>query len=267
VWSERVVNMLIQTWKPWKVHFFLNTWMHREGIQLEKLWSLLQKVQDSPLQVVGVMSHFANADEIDASFDDVQIQVFEAWVQMVQDAWYIPQYLHHNNTAWLTRHQDSIFTASRTGLGMLWYSPFTKNDEAWKIYEELQPTLSVFSTVTAIQDLKAWDSVSYWQCWVASEDTRVAIIPFGYNEWLRRSLKDTRQVRWNDHYFPVVGTICMNLCCIDIGDAKVEIWDRIEVISNKKNSLNSVSCFAAVTETIVYEVLVNLDGFGKRVVV
>lgn len=265
--SEGVVNMLIHTWKPWKIHIFLNTGMNREWVSLEKLWSLLQKMQDSSLQVVGVMSHFANADEIDASFDDIQIQAFETWVQMVHDAWCTPQYLHHNNTAWLTRHQNGIFTASRTWIGMLWYSSFTTNNETWKIYEELQSALSVWSTVSTIQDLKAWDSVSYGQTWTTEKDTHIAVIPFGYNEWLRRSLKNKRQVKWNEQYFPVVGTICMNLCSIDIGDADMRLWDRIEIIGTKKNSQNSVSRFAELDETIVYEVLVNLDGFVRRVVV
>lgn len=265
--SHSVVDTLIQTWKAWKVHLFLNTGMHREGIQLQDLWVLLSKIKDSKLQVVGVMSHFANADEVDASFDDTQIDVFSAWVQMIRNAWYTPKYMHHNNTAWLARHLDTIFTASRAWLGLLWYSPFTVGDSIWNWYEDLQPALSVWSTVTAIQQLEEWDSVSYGQKWTSEKNTRIAIIPFGYNEWLRRSLRGKRQVRRNYTYFPVVGTICMNLCFIDIGDSDVKLWDRIEVISASKDLSNSVSRFAELDETIIYEVLVNLDGFGKRVIV
>jgi alanine racemase len=51
--------------------------MHREGVQLTTLPSLVSKIKHSKLQVVGVMSHFANADEVDASFDQIQIKQFD----------------------------------------------------------------------------------------------------------------------------------------------------------------------------------------------
>jgi alanine racemase len=214
-----------------------------------------------------VMSHFANADEVDASFDQIQIKQFDLWVQVVRDAWFEPEYIHHNNSAWLVRHQDAWFTASRVWLSLLWYNPFEESNILSEKYSYLKPALSVRSTITSIQHLNASESVSYWHRWTTEKKTTIASIPFGYNEWLRRSLRWKRQVRRNDQYFPVVGTICMNLCCIDIQDADVKLWDRVEVISNKKPSSNSVSRFTELDKTIVYEVLVNLDGLVKRVIV
>lgn len=211
------------------------------------------------------MSHFANADEHDASFDDIQIVKFREWVAMIHKAWYSPAYIHHNNSAWVVRHQDAWFTASRVWLSLLWYSPFERDNPQSEKYSSLKPSLSVRSTVTAIQHLQKWESVSYWHRWTAEKKTTIAVIPFGYNEWLRRSLRWKWHVRRGEQYFPVVGTICMNLCCIDIGGADVRLWDRIEVIANHKDSPNSMSRFAVLDETIVYEVLVNLDSFGRRV--
>lgn len=267
VWSIRVLDVLLQTWKPWKVHLFLNTWMHREGVQLYELSNLLLRLKQSNLQIVGVMSHFANADENDASFDEIQIEEFMQWVEIIRKAWFDPQYIHHNNSAWLVKHTNAIFTASRTWLWLFGYSPFEESNQLSNYYYDLKPVLTVRSTITAIQKLKVWESVSYGHKWTTKKDTTIAVIPFGYNEWLKRSLRWKRQVKRNDQYFSIVWAICMNLCCIDIHEANVKLWDPIEVIGSKKKATNSINRFAELDNTIVYEVLVNLDSFMKKVVI
>jgi len=129
------------------------------------------------------MSHFANADEPNSSFCDTQIVQFKKMLSLVRQYNFDPIYIHIWNSAGIAKIDDDEFTAWRSWIAFYGYSPLVDDDPYAEIYKNLQPALSVQSTVVALQRITAWDIVSYGGRFVAPEDMMVASIPFGYTEW------------------------------------------------------------------------------------
>lgn len=267
VYNLTTLQALIKTRKKRKIHLFLNTGMNREGIQVQELWGFLDSLKWSKIALEWVMSHFANADELDSSFCEIQVEKFKEMYDLIVQYWFSPQYKHIQNSAWSAKIQDPLFTACRSGIAFYGYSPLSVEDIHSEKFHNLRPALSVQSTIVALQRLRAWDIVSYGGKFVAPQDMTNATIPFGYTEWLQRALRDQWQVKRNDVYLPLIGTICMNISVLDTLWNDVQAGDAVEVISRETDAPNTILQFAKKLSTVPYEVLVNLDPKAKRIVI
>lgn len=267
IYNISTLQALIQTKKKRKIHLFLNTGMNREGIQLHDLWGFLELLRWSKIELEWVMSHLANADKLDSSMCDTQITNFKQMDQLISQYGFSPSYKHIQNSAGIAKISDPYFNVCRSGIACYGYSPLWEDDPYNERYAELRPALEVTSTIVAINRIKQWDIVSYGGRYVAPEDMTVATIPFGYTEWLSRSLRDQWSMTQNDHILPILGTICMNLCIVDTRWQPLSVGDQVTVISSDPTTPNTIQSFADKTGTISYEVLVNLDSKARRVVV
>lgn len=130
------------------------------------------------------MSHFANADELDRSFDLQQIDTFKHLYSKIKQ---YPcasslHYRHINNSAGTAKYNDPFFSAHRSGLAFYGYSPLLPSDPAYSLLVPLLPALTVSTTVVALQELLPNDLVSYGGKRTAHETCITATIPFGYYE-------------------------------------------------------------------------------------
>ncbi len=267
VWSLHLLRYFIDAWKRVTLHLFLNTWMNREWMQRPQLREAVRLLQNAPyITVEWVMSHFANADEVDRSFCDNQYEQFVAMGQYVEDHCGELLWKHIWNSASCLVDQYEYCTAWRSWLALYWYSPFASVDD-WA-ENALRPALSVESTIISIQDLEVWDWVSYGQTWSADSPVRVASLAFGYAEWLRRSLSDSGWlIQWHDQFFPLVGRVCMNLSTICVDTQSVRVWDRVTLFSADPHAPNSIAAYARAVGSIPYEVLVWFSPHVRRVLV
>ncbi len=267
IYTTDTLRALIATRKPRNVHLFLNTWMNREGIQSWDLSEFLTLIQWSNIRIEWVLSHFANADELDHSFCTIQIEQYKKMYEKIMLAWFDPVYRHIWNTAAMAKIQDPFFNARRSGLWFYGYSPLSEEDKYSAAFWDVRPALEVRSTIVWIQHITAWEIVSYGWSYKAKENMSVATVPYGYTEWLTRQLKNNRKVLWNWTSLEQLWTICMNLCMIDTQWLDVKIWDKVTIISSEISSPNTIIEFALKTNTIPYEVLVNLDPKAKRILI
>ena len=268
VYNITVLKALIEQGKKYSIHLFLNTGMNREGIQFHELDVVLKLLkQQSVLNLEWVMSHLANADELNHSFCKTQVAQFTRMYELILEAGFDPARRHIGNSAGMSRIYDPLFNAWRTGLATYGYNPLLAEDPQHEKYTALEPALRITTTVVSLQDLRPGDMVSYGWHFKADTASKTATIPFGYHEWLSRKLTNNWSVKWKDQYLPLVGAICMNLSCLDTLGHDVQVGDEIEIISRDKNVPHTIQAFADKTGTISYEVLVNLDWKAKRVIV
>ncbi|USN57058.1 MAG: alanine racemase [Candidatus Peribacteria bacterium] len=199
------IQALIDTDKPRNIHLFLNTGMNREGFQEQDIPQVIQLFTSCPpyeggrseatggfchnkIKIVGIMSHFANADQINDSYNQTQIDRFKTIYQQIEEGLSLtayscqPQYIHINNSAGISKNHDPFFTASRAGLAFYGYNPLESDDPHYPDYHDLRPALRLISTITSIQHLQPGESISYGHKWTTSEPTTIATIPFGYHE-------------------------------------------------------------------------------------
>ncbi len=254
--------------KEARIHIFLNTGMNREWIDEDNLVKFLEVLKLYPkIEVTGVMSHFHSADKVYSNCIDDQIEKFKKMYYLIVNAWYNPTRRHIWNSAWMMKMKDDFFNAFRPGLAMYGYNPLEQSDEKFVQWKKLKPALTIESRIVSLHDLWYGQWVSYGQEYKAYTTEKVATIPFGYAEWLPRSVswKVMFSNGWRK-YFKQVWNICMNMCSILV-DWSTNLYDGIEIISENVSSKNTLKGLVEQSGMITYEFLVKLDRGIRREVI
>lgn len=144
----------------------------------------------------------------------------------------------------------------RLGIGLYGISPEPE------IQRQLSLVSKVKTRISQIKPIPAGESVGYNRKWVAERDSRLAIIPIGYADGLSRRLGyGNGQVTINGHHAPIIGSICMDMCFIDVTEVDCQEGDEV-VIFGDAELLQQMSQAAG---TIPYEVLTSVSPRVKRV--
>ena len=117
--------------------------------------------------------------------------------------------------------------------------------------------------VIQVQTLKKGVPVSYGQRYVTRRNSRIATLPVGYADGLSRRLSNNMEFLIKSKRVKQVGTICMDMCLVDVTDIPdIEIEEEAVIFGSQGKSQILVEELAAQAETIPYEILC---GVGKRV--
>lgn len=254
--------------KEVRIHIFLNTGMNREWIDEENMDKFIEILKKYPqIDLTGVMSHLHSADKIYGNYIDEQIDKFKKMYYQIVNAGYAPMWRHIWNSAGLMKIKDDFFNAFRPGLAMYGYNPLQESDENFAQWKKLKPALSIDSRVICLHDLQYSQWVSYGRDYTTMWTEKVATIPFGYAEWLPKSLsgKIIFSNGWRK-YFKQIGAICMNICSVLV-DWSVNLYDEIEIISENQSSKNTVKSLVEQNWMIIYEFLVKLDRGIRREII
>lgn len=221
-----------------RVHVKLDTGLGRNGFtpdQLEEFLAAMQAAQEGQaarestagarggIRIVGVMTHFAVADEPDNPFTETQLQVLDAGVERVREALRRangalgdPERLDvhaANSPAALTR-SPVPGTLARVGLATYGLSPFEGRTPADL---GLRPALSLHSSVLAVKDVPAGHGASYGLVYTAPQDTRFALVGGGYADGIPRSASGRAEVVIHGRRYPQVGRVAMDQIVVDLG--------------------------------------------------
>jgi alanine racemase len=184
------------------VHLKVDTGMGRFGMSPEEAGSV------DPERVVGVMSHFATADEADAGFVNRQLEVFAAVAERFPNA-----VKHIANSAATLAVPEARFDAVRCGVGLYGLSPFAGDPRD----QGLAPVLSWRSQVAQAKTLQRGESTGYGRRFIAERETRIGLVPVGYGDGFRRGLSGT-EVLVDGARRRVLGTISMDSFAVELGD-------------------------------------------------
>jgi alanine racemase len=198
-----------------RVHVKLDSGMGRLGTRdPEEASRVVAAVQRaSELELAGVMTHFATADDLhDDGFFDQQLELFAGWARAVK-AEHPGTIVHAANSAAMLRDEASHFDMVRCGIAIYGMDPFGRDPFA----RQLEPALELRSYVAEVKRCAAGDSAGYGRRFVAERDTHLGVIPIGYGDGWRRGLSDNADVLIAGHRYPVVGTVSMDTLTVDLG--------------------------------------------------
>ncbi|MBI5414729.1 alanine racemase [Candidatus Peregrinibacteria bacterium] len=251
-----------------KIHLMVNTGMNREGILLAQIQPLLEVIAHHDfLELEGVFSHFADADDPENSYTDFQMQKFHECLNLLEAKGFCPKYVHFGNSAGVLKIYDERINSYRLGIGLYGYCPLFSDDALYAKLQNLKPALRVVSTVVHTQFLSKGEKVGYNCTFEAQNDMTLGVIPAGYYECIPRSLSNTGFLKIREHFVPIIGRVCMNLTCFDEQNTNAKVGDEIVVISEKKEDANSIEHIAKACGTIPYEILVKISESIRRKVV
>jgi len=247
-WTEEVAEAA-----P-RVHVKLDTGMGRLGTKDRELALRLAARPN----VVGLMTHFATADEPGDDFFDAQLAAFREFVEAVgRDDLLV----HAANSAAALRDPASHFDMVRCGVAIYGMDPFGDDPAA----HDLEPALSLRSWVGAVRRFEAGDSAGYGRRWTAPEPTLVATVPIGYGDGWRRGLTNNCDVLIRGRRHPLVGTVSMDNVTVALGpDADIQVGDEVVLIGAQGEERILAEEVARRLDTINYEVTCALTPRVRR---
>ena len=240
------------------IHLKIDTGMHRLGFDPEDLDELMTILKENPkLKVEGIFTHFSSSDSPNEdAFTKAQAALFDkAYDEITSELGYRPT-KHACNSPGMVRWPEYHYDMVRLGIGLHGFDPVGKLD--------LQHTSTLKTIVSQIQELKAGETVGYSRKGKLERDSKIAIIPIGYEDgYLRVFGNGNGRVTINGKPCPSIGNICMDMTMVDVTEAEVEEGDEVIVFGSSP----TIADLAAWSKTIPYEILTNVSNRVKRIFV
>ena len=257
-----------------RVHLEVDTGMSRGGALNE--WSELVRsakaYQDSGLiEVIGIWSHFARADESGHEFNKKQLENFKSAVAEAKSVGTTPQVIHLSNSAAAINDVDSHFDLLRLGIAIYGLSPdFSHMGSSEKL--NLKPAMSIRARIHLVKDVPAGSQVGYGGSAVTKVDTKLGVIAMGYSDGIPRNANSEAGVLVGNKRAPIIGRVSMDQFVVDLGrDSSAKAGDWAYIIgSNPSDSYTSASSYtadswASASATINYEIVTRIAARVKRI--
>jgi alanine racemase len=265
VWSEHHVRAVAEQGGG-RVHVKLDSGMGRLGTrdahEATRVLALARELRG--VEPVGLMSHFATADDVDDDgFFAHQLGTFARWAQERKDEQ--PRLLvHAANSAALLRDPGAHFDMARCGIAGYGMDPFGEDAAA----RGLEPALELSSYVADVKPCRAGESAGYGRRFVAEHDTQLGVLPIGYGDGWRRALSNNADVLIAGERRPLVGTVSMDNVTIDLGndaDGALLRGRPATLIGRDGEQLITAEELARRLQTINYEITCALSPRVARV--
>jgi alanine racemase len=290
VWSldqlEPLARAAVQQHKQLPVHLELDTGMSRQGcVPGKQLDRLLQWFAAHPsLALDGVMTHFASAEIAGSLQTSDQQQRFERAIQQVHAAGLTPAWIHAGNSStidspidpvehsgrWLSRlaHTVAARPMVRSGLSLYGYCLPVEPEQGYAgqasslLTSHLQPVMTWKARVLDVRSIDPGTRVGYNGTFTASAPMRLALLPIGYADGLRRELSASSPssggwVNFGSDRAPIVGRISMNLTSVDVtAIPSVRPGDEAHVLGPGITAADH----ARFAHTIPYEILCGIKA-------
>jgi alanine racemase len=269
VWGEELLTDAAQAaadlGKVARVHVKLDTGMGRFGVRDPERASRLvaAAAADPHVELVGVMTHFATADEFGDDFFGEQLRRFANWALGVKRE-YPAVLVHAANSAAVLRDPAAHFDMVRCGIAIYGMDPFGDDPLA----RGLEPALELSSYVAAVKRCRAGESTGYGRRFLAARETHLGLLPIGYGDGWRRGLSGNAEALIAGRRHPLVGTVSMDSVAVDLGPdptVRALLGQPVVLIGSQGAERITTEELARRLDTINYEITCGLTARVMRV--
>jgi alanine racemase len=246
-------------------HLKVDTGMGRLGFRVDKLDEVLPVLRNlKSLNMSGLMSHLAVADEPQRPLTTAQYDLFSAVIDRVETFGFRPFYRHIANSAGIYSRALNGCNLVRPGISL--YGGLTGGPFAHPFSQN--PVMRFTSQVAQLKDVPPGEGLSYGHRFVTSRQSRVAAIPVGYADGYNRLLTNCGEVLIHGRRAPVVGTVCMDWILIDVTSfPDIQVGDQVTLLGRDSDDIITAEEWADKIGTITYEVFCNISKRVPRVAV
>ncbi len=245
-----------------KIHIKIDTGMSRLGFGCDgHTASIIQSIAELPgLDIEGIFTHFASADEADTSYTKYQFDKFLKLCQQLKGRGIHIPIKHVCNSGGIIQHPNMHLDMVRAGIMLYGLYPSNEVDRQ-KI--TLKPAMQLKTVVALIKEVDEGVPVSYGRIYTTQRKTTIATLPVGYADGYSRTLSGKAKVIVRNKIVPVIGRICMDYCMIDVSEVRgIEKGDEVTLFGEKGECNISTEDIAEAIGTNNYEVVCMI---GKRV--
>jgi alanine racemase len=246
------------TEKRARVHLELDTGMTRGGFLSE--WSKIDAHDVAGIDIVGVFSHFARADEPDEVQNLEQLNRFKEMVATLESFGYTSIIRHLSNSAATLTHPAAAFDMVRTGIAMYGLTPDVAMGSAKDF--NLRPAMQLRAALYLVKDVPAGTPVGYGASAVTDRDTKLGVVAMGYADGIPRIAQDAG-IWFAGKRAPIIGRVSMDQFVVDLGpDSKAVSGDWVVVFGNGSHGEYTADDWGAASGSINYEIVTRI---GPRV--
>ncbi|MGI8425396.1 MAG: alanine racemase [Actinomycetota bacterium] len=243
------------------VHLKVDTGMHRYGVPPGSAAHFWNRIESSgSLEVRGIWSHFAVAEDVLNPFTKQQFELFMDVLGSLGSR--IDGVIRHiANSAGTITFPQAHLDMVRSGIAA--YGIHPSPDLTEEI--ELDPAMSLKSRIGLIKKLPKGEPISYGQRYTMPNEGFLATIPCGYADGMRRGLTNRGDVLINGKRYPICGSITMDHFLVDTGTDEMAIGDEVVILGSQGKEQISAQEIADNLETIPYEIVCGISSRVPRI--
>jgi alanine racemase len=244
-----------------KVHLKIDTGMERIGVTHTYAVEFVKRVaQMKNIEIIGIYSHFATADEGDKSFTLIQLERFESILNELKKSGIEIPLKHIANSGAVADLESSAFDMVRPGIAV--YGIYPSGHVSTEM--NLKPVLSFRSKVVFIKRVPKNTGISYGLKYYTERDSNIVTVPIGYGDGYSRLLTNKGEVLIRGKRYPVVGAVCMDQLMVNTGDDRVEIGDEVVLLGRAGEEEITATNLAEKIGTIPYEITCMINARVPR---
>ena len=250
-----------------RVHLKADTGLGRNGC-VPADWPALVEAAlkaraDGVLDVVGLWSHFARADEPGDPSIEAQLDAFTAMCEHAERSGVTPEVRHMANSPALLLLPGAHFDLVRAGLATYGLSPVP--DIGGPVDFGLRPAMTLRATLANVKRVPAGSGVSYGHAWVAPRASTLALVPAGYADGVPRHASNTGEVLVGGRRRPITGRVAMDQFVVDLGDDTAHVGDEAILFGPGDRGEPTAQDWAVACDTIAYEIVTRIGVRVPRV--
>ncbi|MDN4070651.1 alanine racemase [Paenibacillus vini] len=242
-----------------KVHIKIDSGMGRLGLLPgeEAVAFIRNALQIPHVEVEGMYTHYATADEEDKSYTLEQYRRFQEVVDALREHEIHIPIIHTGNSAVAIDIPELSCRMVRIGIALYGLYP---SDEVHRDRIKLRPILSLTTELVRVKTMPPHSAISYGAKYVTDRDERIGTIPIGYADGYSRLLGGKAQVLIRGRRVPVVGTICMDQCMVSLQPLaeeaeEIQAGEEVVLIGQQSGGQITADELASMLGTIHYEVI------------
>jgi len=244
------------------IHLKLDSGLGRGGATPDDWGPLIEAAafaqESGAIEVTGVFSHLACADEPSHPSVKAQVTEFEAGVSRALEAGLEPRHLHLANSPATLALPDTWWTMVRPGIAIFGLSPFA--DGLSPVL--LEPAMTLRARLALVKRVPPGQGISYGHTYITTRETTLGLVPIGYADGVPRSASNQGEVLVRGQRFRMVGRVCMDQFVIDLGDAEAAAGDPVVIFGDPRRGEPSALDWANAAGTIGYEIVTRI---GPRI--
>jgi len=248
------------------VHLKVDTGMSRIGLvpSEQNVNTALEIIAMENVEVEGIFTHLAKADELDKTYSHWQLERFLDFVAKIEERAHRKILIKHAaNSAAIIDLPEAHLDLVRPGIMLYGLKP---SNEVRLSKVELKQAMTLKARVSRVEKFPAGTKISYGGIFTASKETIIASLPLGYADGYTRLLTGKGEVMYEDQRFPIAGRVCMDLCLVDVTDGPlIKVGDEFILIGKGKNDCISVDEIAEKLGTINYEIVCMISARVPRI--
>ena len=256
-----------KTGKTMKIHLKVDTGMGRIGLYDDErgVATACEIAAMKGLEIEGLFTHFARADETDLSPAKIQLSRYLNFRKALEDKGIHIPVSHVSNSAGIMRFPEANLDVVRAGITLYGLFP---SDEVKEDPVFLSPLMELKSHVAYIKEVSEKTAISYGGTFVADKTMRVATIPVGYADGYPRSLSNKGWVLIHGHKCPILGRVCMDQFMVDVTDVPaVQVLDEVTLLGCDGEEKITAEMLGNLSGRFNYELVCDISKRVPRVYV